>query len=58
MYETVNSKTKLFTKLTNQSSCDEAWAMGCLLKSEKWIENDYNTVKARIKEPESKKPPA
>ena len=36
VYKTVNSKTKLFTKLTNQSSCDEAWMMGCLLKSEKW----------------------
>ena len=42
MYKTVNSKSKLFAKL---SSCDEALAMGCLLKSEKWIKNDYNTVK-------------
>ena len=23
----------------------EARAMGCLLKSQKWIENNYNTVK-------------
>ena len=36
VYKTVNSKTELFTNLTNQSSCDEARAMGCLLKSEKW----------------------
>ena len=35
-YKTVNSKTKLFTTLTNQSSCDEARVMECLLKSEKW----------------------
>ena len=36
-YKTVNSKTKLFTKLTNHNSCDEARVMGCLLRSEKWI---------------------
>ena len=33
----INLEAKLFTKLTNQSSCDEAWAMGCMLKGEKWI---------------------
>ena len=27
MYKMVNSKTKLFTKLTNQCLCDKAWAM-------------------------------
>ena len=30
MYKTVNLKTKLFTKLTNQNSYDEAWAIGCI----------------------------
>ena len=30
MYKTVNLKTKLFTKLTNQSSYDEARAIGCI----------------------------
>ena len=36
MYKRENSKTKLFTKLTNQSSCVEARAIGGLLKTEKW----------------------
>ena len=30
MYKTVNLKTKLFTKLTNQNSYDEARAIGCI----------------------------
>ena len=30
MYKTVNLKTKLFTKLTNQYSYDEAQAIGCV----------------------------
>ena len=29
MYKTVNMKTKLFTKLTNQNSYDVAGAIGC-----------------------------
>ena len=31
MYKTVNLKTNLFTKLTNQNSYNEAWAIGCIL---------------------------
>ena len=30
MYKTVNLKTKLFTKLTNQNSYDEARGIGCI----------------------------
>ena len=30
MYKTVNLKTKLFTKLTNQNSYDEARAIECI----------------------------
>ena len=30
MYKTVNLKIKLFTKLTNQNSYDEARAIGCM----------------------------
>ena len=30
MYKTVNFKIKLFTKLTNQNSYDEAPAIGCM----------------------------
>ena len=31
MYKTVNLKSKLFTILTNQNSCDEAREIGCIL---------------------------
>ena len=37
MYKAGNSKTELFTNLTNQSLCDEAWVMECFQKREKWI---------------------
>ena len=30
MYKRVNLEIKLFTKLTNQNSYDEAWARGCI----------------------------
>ena len=30
MYKTVDLKTKLFTKLTNQNSYDEVRAIGCI----------------------------
>ena len=30
MYKTVNLKIKLFTKLTNQNSHDDAQAIGCI----------------------------
>ena len=32
MSKAVNSKTKLFTNLINQSLCDEAWVMECFLE--------------------------
>ena len=35
LYKTVNLKTKLFTKLTNQNSYDEARALGCVSNTER-----------------------